>query len=75
MDSITQSIDKHRDQISPETIDKLNDWDSLYSKYTADEYSYKVRNKVVKVETSTKTLSNIKIPKVSSSNFMIGEIE
>ena len=69
IDSITQSIDKHKDQISPETMDKLNDWDSLYSKYTADEYSYKVRNKVIKVETFTKTLSNIKIPKVSFPKF------
>jgi methylmalonyl-CoA mutase len=43
----------------------LEEWESKVQRYTADEYTYQVRGRDIKVPTFTQTLSNTKVPRVS----------
>lgn len=42
----------------------LDSWETKKSNYSADEYSYQVRNKEIRVPTFTRSLSQTKIPRV-----------
>ncbi len=44
---------------------KILEWPEKVARYKAPIYKYKVRNKVIEVETHTETLSHLKIPKIS----------
>ncbi len=43
----------------------LENWDKKLNNYKGDEFVYKVRNKEIKVKTFSKSLSGLKIPKIS----------
>tara|TARA_B110000305_G_scaffold58491_1_gene64783 strand:- start:2084 stop:5446 length:3363 start_codon:yes stop_codon:yes gene_type:complete len=47
----------------------IDDWDSFYKSYKEDFFKFNVRDKELKISTSTKSLSNSKIPKVSLPKF------
>ena len=47
----------------------LEDWADKRAKYKQEVFTYKVRNKEIKVQTQTESLSFIKIPKVSTPNY------
>ena len=67
-------------KIAEKLIDKdsrqiLKDWEAIKKSYTKDEFTYKVRDKIIKVPLYTKSLSGIKIPKISIPKFTdLGEI-
>jgi isobutyryl-CoA mutase len=52
------------DDLSGENKRILEQWESKKARYAADEYVYKVRDKEIRVETTTTSLSHNKIPKV-----------
>jgi len=43
----------------------IENWDKKVMEYASDEYVYKVRGKDIKVTTYTKSLSHLRIPKIS----------
>ena len=47
----------------------IDDWDLFYKSYKEDFFKFNVRDKELKISTSTKSLSNSKIPKVSLPKF------
>tara|TARA_B110000027_G_scaffold895_1_gene785 strand:+ start:453 stop:3815 length:3363 start_codon:yes stop_codon:yes gene_type:complete len=47
----------------------IDDWDSFYKSYKEDFFKFNVRDKELKISTTTKSLSNSKIPKVSLPKF------
>jgi isobutyryl-CoA mutase len=47
----------------------LENWQEKRARYYADEYVYQVRGKEICVNTTTESLSRLKIPKVSLPNF------
>lgn len=51
--------------LQQENIDFLKNWDDTKQAFKAEFYSYFVRGKEIKVETSTESLSHLKIPKIS----------
>lgn len=61
-----ESIKKH---LSHENLEFLNGWHSFKLRHEADEYTYLVRGKEIKVQTKSETLSHLQIPKISLPKF------
>lgn len=63
-----QVIDKAKKELElkmdPHNLKILEGWNDKKANYADDHYIYKVRGRQVKVETSTESLSHLKIPKV-----------
>ena len=51
--------------LDPHNLKIIESWNAKKANYEGDEYSYEVRGKEIKVETTTETLSHTKVPKVS----------
>ncbi len=56
--SLLKELDKY-------SLELLKNWNSLKERYKADTFTYKVRNKDIKVKTFKETLSELKIPRVA----------
>jgi Putative periplasmic protein kinase ArgK and related GTPases of G3E family len=51
--------------IDPKNKKLLNSWQELKAQYTNEYYTFKVRDKVLKIKTHTESLSHTRIPKVA----------
>ncbi|MEN8154335.1 MAG: methylmalonyl-CoA mutase family protein [Acidobacteriota bacterium] len=56
---------KEKSSLSGENLELLKNWGEKTKNYENDLFSYKVRNRELKVETKSETLSHLKIPKIS----------
>ncbi|GAB4249436.1 MAG: methylmalonyl-CoA mutase family protein [Ekhidna sp.] len=63
------AIDKAKEELKldldPHNLKLLEEWEAKKANYEGEEYTYEVRGKEIKVETTTETLSHTKVPKVS----------
>ncbi|MEQ6167561.1 methylmalonyl-CoA mutase family protein [Ekhidna sp. MALMAid0563] len=63
------AIDKAKEELKldldPHNLKIIEEWDGKKANYEGEEYTYEVRGKEIKVETTTETLSHTKVPKVS----------
>lgn len=50
--------------LDPHNLKIIEEWDSKRANYEGEYYTYEVRGKEIKVETTTESLSHTKIPKV-----------
>ncbi|MBT4400245.1 MAG: methylmalonyl-CoA mutase family protein [Bacteroidetes bacterium] len=57
------------ERLSRENFEIIQNWEQKKADYNQAIYKYKVRNKIVEVETKTETLSHLMIPKVSLPKF------
>ncbi len=55
---------KYEDQLHPDCKKLVDNWSEVQKKYNSDFFEYKVRDKVIKQDLTTKSLSGTKIPKV-----------
>lgn len=55
---------RYEAQLHPECKKLIDTWPEVVKKYTADVFEYQVRDKVIKQELSTRSLSGTRIPKV-----------
>lgn len=62
---LEESYEKIALDFDPKLQKLLDEWDDLKAAYAQDIYTYLVRNREIKVETKTLSLSHQKIPKVS----------
>ncbi len=51
--------------LDPHNMEIIRGWDEKRESYKADQFIYKVRDKELKVETHTESLSHISIPKIT----------
>lgn len=65
IESIEKEIKEVRRKISPENLERIDNWEKKYAKYKDDSFTYPVRKKDITVETKSETLSRLKIPKVT----------
>jgi len=63
--SLTNIYKKTELDLDPHNKMILDNWEKKVQNYANDEFIYKVRNKEIKVKTFTKSLSHLKIPKIS----------
>lgn len=66
---LEEEYSKREAQLHPDTKKILKEWDSKLEKYSGEYFTYTVRDKEIKVENFTKSLSNLNIPKVSVPKF------
>ncbi|WP_078131569.1 methylmalonyl-CoA mutase family protein [Leptospira kirschneri] len=60
---------KIENSLSPETKTILSGWEEKLKNYQGENFTYKVRDKEIKVSNTTVSLSNLKIPKVAVPKF------
>jgi methylmalonyl-CoA mutase len=56
-------------ELKPEVRKIIEEWDATTKNYRNEEFTYKVRNKEIKVENFIESLSHTKIPKISIPTF------
>ncbi|MBV1908042.1 MAG: methylmalonyl-CoA mutase family protein [Kangiellaceae bacterium] len=64
-ESIQNMIETTKLKLDRENSKLLDDWDEECRQYQNDVFVYKVRDKEIKVDTHSRSLSNQKIPKIS----------
>ncbi|MGM0636387.1 MAG: methylmalonyl-CoA mutase family protein, partial [Bacteroidota bacterium] len=62
---LKKEFDRTKMDLDPYNWEKILDWENVVKKYTDDVYTFKVRDKEIKIETQTESLSHLKIPKVA----------
>lgn len=62
---LIKEFDKIKMDLDPYNWEKIIEWQSTQKKYEDDVYTFKVRDKEIKIDTHTKSLSHTKIPKVA----------
>ena len=60
---------KSKVNLDPETIALIDEWAGIKSEYKGDELVYHVRGREIRVPLFTKSLSNVKIPRISLPEF------
>lgn len=67
--SLDATIEQLIKKIDGEWLDEVENWQALSERLKEDEFVYKVRNKEIKVQTYTTSLSHTKIPKIALPRF------
>lgn len=62
---LKKEFDRVKMNIDPYNWEKILDWENVVQKYTDEVYTFKVRDKEIKIDTHTESLSHLKIPKVA----------
>lgn len=63
--SVSELLEQTELKLDRENSKLLEEWDDECQQYQNDMFVYKVRDKEIKVETTSRSLSNQKIPKIS----------
>jgi methylmalonyl-CoA mutase len=61
---LEQQLQTYMDQLTPVAKKLITNWPNKVTEYSKDVYEYKVRDKVIRQEMVTKSLSGSRIPKV-----------
>jgi len=64
-ETLDAEYQKAEKELQQENIDFLQTWDDTKKAFHEEFYSYYVRGKEIKVETSTESLSHLRIPKIA----------
>ncbi|MCM3398826.1 methylmalonyl-CoA mutase family protein [Oceanobacillus profundus] len=64
-EAIDQTIDQYKEQLDPQLKKMLESWEALKESYQGDTMTFKVREKEIKMDITTESLSGLKIPKVA----------
>ncbi|MBI1306196.1 MAG: methylmalonyl-CoA mutase [Bacteroidetes bacterium] len=67
--SIDQVVEKIKDDIDSQLLKTVQNWPAEKDRYKQEFYVFKVRDKEIKIATTTESLSHSKIPKVAVPNF------
>ncbi|MDN4165406.1 methylmalonyl-CoA mutase family protein [Cytophagales bacterium LB-30] len=62
-------FDRLKLHLDPKNWKIIEDWPAKVAMYSGDTYTYKVRDKDITVEASTKSLSHTRIPKVATPRY------
>ncbi len=63
------SFDRIKLDLDPHNWQIIQEWENKKATYAQDEYTFSVRGKDIKVAASTRSLSNSRIPKVSTPKY------
>jgi methylmalonyl-CoA mutase len=63
--NLQESFEKVKLNLDPKNLKLIEEWPEKQKKYTDEIYTFKVRDKEIKMETHTKSLSHSPIPKVA----------
>ena len=63
--NLQESFEKVKLNLDPKNLKLIEDWPEKVEKYKNEVYTFKVRDKEIKMETHTESLSHSKIPKIA----------
>ena len=63
--ALARLYNRHRRLLRPESAAFIEEWPEIKNKYSAEEASYRDRDRVIRVKTGTKSLGGSRIPKVA----------
>ena len=63
--TLIEKFDEVKKDLDPHNWDIIKKWDAKVDKYKQPVYSFKVRDKEIRIDTHTESLSHTQIPKVS----------
>jgi methylmalonyl-CoA mutase len=66
---LTAELDRVKLDLDPHNWELLQNWEEKRKKYTDPIYSFKVRDKEIKIKTHTESLSHSQIPKVAMPKY------
>ncbi|TGK56056.1 methylmalonyl-CoA mutase [Leptospira wolffii] len=66
---LKKEYEERESKLHPDTRKILKEWSGKIAQYSGEFFTYKVRDKEIKVSNFTKSLSNLDIPKVSVPKF------
>ncbi|WP_340203052.1 methylmalonyl-CoA mutase family protein [Ascidiimonas sp. W6] len=69
VDLLVKEFDRVKMNLDPHHWETLLNWQEKVKRYKDPVYTFKVRNKEIKIETHTESLSHIQIPKVALPRF------
>lgn len=64
-DSMRSLANSKKRNLDSSNLDQLQRWPNTRDKYSSDQFTYQVRGKELRVDTKTKSLSHLSIPKIS----------
>lgn len=65
VDLLKKEFDSIKMDLDPYNWEEIINWDEVVKKYRNSIYTFKVRDKEIKIETHTESLSHLQIPKIS----------
>ncbi len=68
-EKLDDKIEDIRLDLSKTSLQIIENWPARKSQYQADEFIFKVRDQEIRIETYTKSLSHLKIPKISLPSY------
>ena len=68
-DLLMKEFDREKMNLDPHNWEAIVSWGDKVSKYKAPEFTFKVRNKELKIQTHTESLSHTMIPKVATPRY------
>ena len=69
IERLLEAFSKTKLDLLPKNWVHILNWESKKQAYKKDIFSFKVRNKEISIETHTKSLSHVRIPKISLPNY------
>ncbi len=66
---LQEVFEKLKLDIDPKNFQLLEQWEDIKKQYTEEYYSFKVRDKEIKIKTLTESLSHSQIPKIAVPRF------
>lgn len=67
--ALLAEFDRIKLDLDPKNWEIIQNWEAKRANYTGEYYTFKVRDKEIKVKTHTESLSHLRIPKVSMPRF------
>ena len=64
-DAIAQTYQQLKSELDSVVLSAIENWDEKKARYEADEYVFKVRDKEIRIQTHTESLSKTKVPKIA----------
>ncbi len=66
---LQEAMEKEKLELDPKNWEILNKWEEKVALYKAPEFQFKVRDKILSLQTHTESLSHLDIPKVATPKY------
>lgn len=69
LEQLNTLYEECKQQLDKDNLEAIENWDALKKRYQDESYSFKVRDKEIKIATHSESLSHTQIPKIATPKF------
>jgi methylmalonyl-CoA mutase len=69
LEQLNALYEECKQQLDKDNLEAIENWDALKKRYQDEYYSFKVRDKEIKIATHSESLSHTQIPKIATPKF------